>query len=479
MYRLHGSDANYLYQETPTTPMHTVKIYMLKAQPGTTLNWDAIIKRTEALLPQLPMLRQRPIFVPFGLHHPVMIEDPDFDLDYHLCRAAVTAPGGMRELEAMIAQIASHPLDQHRPLWEMWYVEGLEGGRGACVHKIHHALADGLASATYIRNLWGSGAMKENVSDPPCWVPEKIPSRSRLIWDALVDHAKYDIRNLPNFIKTLWHSVRSLRTHSKLNPSPTMVRIRSGLPRLRWNYALSPKRSFATAQLPLAAVRELKSRIGGTVNDVVLALAAGSLRQYLAAHNELPDQPLIASIPMATDEKGSLRNHGNRIATITTLLHINIEDPLRRYRAIQESTNQGKAELDVMGKHTYGMLLHYTPPALLQWINQKNYRKRKANSPNYLPFSNLCISNVPGPSGELDDGENVVSELYSFGPLLDGMGLNITVWSYAGNLNFSILGCKKALPDIHKLGRGITDAMQELQQAALQMDNRKLDNAHG
>ena len=255
------------------------------------------------------------------------------------------------------------------------------------------------------------------------------------------------------------------------DPSPTMVGISGDLPRCRWNYALSPKRNFATAQLSLDEVRTLKSRIGGTVNDVVLALAASSLREFLLGHDELPDKPLVASIPVSTDEKGAMREFGNRTAAITTLLHVNIAGPLERYNAIRESTKQGKAELDVMGKHTYGLLMHYIPPALLQWISQSKFRKRKANNPKYVPPSNMSISNVPGPRELLSAKDNTVTDLYSIGPLIDGIGLNITVWSYAGKLNFSVMGCKKALPDINKISDGIATAMQELQALSASEEN--------
>jgi WS/DGAT/MGAT family acyltransferase len=469
MYRLHGGDAAFLYQETPTSPMHTLKVYLLELPEGTDVNWEGILKRTEALLHKLPMLRQRPIFVPFGLHHPVMIDDPDFDLEYHMCRSALPAPGGMRELENMVAQIASHPLDQHRPLWEIWIIEGLENNRIACVHKIHHTLADGMASVAYMTSLWSSDAFEEDAPIPE-WKPEPIPRPGRLVWDALVDHVKYDARNLPGFLKTFWGVIQDMRLHTRTNPSATMKGISGELPRCRCNYALSPKRTFATAQLSLEEAKALKDKIGGTINDVVLGLATTSLRNFLNSHGELPDKPLVASIPVSADEKGSTREFGNRTAAISTLLHVDIPDPLERYRKVMESTNQGKSELDIMGRDTLGLLMHYTPPLLLEWISQRKFRRRKANNPGYLPPSNLSISNVPGPREQLQAAENVVTDLYSVGPLLDGIGLNITVWSYAGNLNFCIMGCKKAMPDIHRISDGIEPALRELEQAAAVKD---------
>ncbi|MGI9294165.1 MAG: WS/DGAT/MGAT family O-acyltransferase [Pseudomonadales bacterium] len=465
MYRLHGNDASFLYQETPTAPMHTIKVYIMTMPEGSTIDWEGIKRDTESVLHTMPMLRQRPVFVPFGLHHPVMIEAPDFDLEYHMCRAALPAPGGMRELEEMVAQIASQPLDVRHPLWEMWLIEGLADGRFASVHKIHHALADGMATVGYMNKVWSSETFDDRAK-PPDWIPEAIPSRRRLIWHALVDHAKQDVRNLPSFIKTLSHSFRGLHAHSKLHPSPIMKGMSGDLPRCHWNYALSPKRNFATTQLNLHDVRQLKNRIGGTINDVVLGLATASLRNFLQKHREQCDKPLIASIPVAADEGDAKRDHGNRISTFSTLLHVGIEDPLERYRAVIESTKLGKAELDIMGKNTYGLLMHYTPPALLQWISQRKYRRRQANNADYLPPANLSISNVPGPKEVLRARDNAVTDLYSIGPLVDGIGLNITVWSYAGKLNFSVMGCKKALPNIFEITDGIEPALRELQQAA-------------
>jgi diacylglycerol O-acyltransferase len=154
MYRLKGQDASWLYRETLTTPMHTLKIFLVKLGPDQALDFESVRLSTARLLHEVPMLRQRPVFVPFGLHHPVMIEDPEFDLRYHLNRAALPAPGGKHELEEVIAHIASHPLDQTRPLWQFWVVEGLRDGRICLVQKIHHTLADGMASVNFIMRVW-------------------------------------------------------------------------------------------------------------------------------------------------------------------------------------------------------------------------------------------------------------------------------------------------------------------------------------
>jgi diacylglycerol O-acyltransferase len=247
--------------------------------------------------------------------------------------------------------------------------------------------------------------MEQELENQPTWQAEEIPSALRLLWDALVDHIKYDVRNLPAVLGILWRGTRKLVSYAKSNPAPTLVRLRSGLPRVRWNYALSPKRSLHTARLSVTGMRELKSSPGGTINDVVLAVVAGSLRQFLNDHDELRQRPLLASIAVAAYEGDSTRHSGNRIASITTLLHLG------------------------MGKPSYGLFLQYLPPVLLRWNNQRNDRLRKANRADYLPLTKLCVPHVPGRLSELFDGVNRVSDFYSIGPLLEGVGLNITVWS--------------------------------------------------
>lgn len=320
-----------------------------------------------------------------------------------------------------------------------------------------------MASVRYMTDSWNTGS---SIQAP--WETESIPSHSRLLLDALLDHLRYDLVNLPDVVRILYSSARQLQRHAKTEDLPTFRGVVGQLPRCRWNYALSPKRSFATAKLSLQTVREVKSTLGGSINDVVLGACAGGLRRYLMDHGELPDQPLAASIPVSTDGGDTTRKFGNRVASMTTLLHVHISDPLERYEAGRASVVKGRSELEAMGKSTYGALLHYIPPVLASWISRRRYRLKKADRESYTPASNLVISNVPGPKQTLKASDNVVSDLYSIGPLMDGIGLNITVWSYVDNLNFSIMGCRKRMSDISVLAEGIASAFGELQGIAEQ-----------
>ena len=463
MHRLSGQDASFLYTETPTVLMHTLKIQIFKSIYETT-DYDMLRDRLEATLDLVPMLRQRVLFVPFMLHHPVMVDDPDFDLDSHIYRAALPAPGGKAELNQMISQIMCHRLDRNRPMWELWVLTGLADGEIAIVHKIHHCLADGAATVRYLSRVFEYQAGLQSPYPPtPTWQPAPLPGPRRLIRDALLDHMKYGIRKFPAFVATMLRTTRRLLAFNRAVGSPTVARLAHPPPRTRLNHALSARRNFTTRQLPLAEVKAVGRTLEGTVNDVVLAVAASALRDYLLRHEDLPEEALCTAIPVSADAPGEMRESGNRTTYLPTTLWTNIADPLERFRAIQKSTKVAKQELQLMGKDTFVQLMDFLPPAFSIWKSNRKQRQRKADNPNYRPMTNVIISNVSGPREGLSGNYGELLDIYSMGPLVEGCGLNITVWSYAGNLNFSIMGCKKAVPDIEHLADGLVRGMSELQ----------------
>jgi WS/DGAT/MGAT family acyltransferase len=464
MQRLSGQDASFLYTETPTVLMHTLKIQIIESAFDET-DYDTLRERLEATLDVMPMLRQRVMFVPFNLHHPVIVDDPDFDLDSHIYRAALPTPGGEEELNQMISQIMCHRLDRQRPLWELWMLTGLANGQVAIVHKIHHCLADGAATVRYLSHVFEYQAdLVSPATHMAAWQPKPLPSGRRLVWDAMTDHLKYDMRAFPVFIATMWHTARRLLAFNRDVGSPTVKWLTHPPPRTRLNHVLSARRSFTRRQLPLADVKRLAHKLGGTVNDMILALAAAALRDYLQFHNDLPDEPLATAIPVSADEPGEMRESGNRTTYLPTCLWTNIADPQQRFRAIQQSTQVAKQELQVMGKDTFVQLMHFLPPIFSLWKTRRKQRQRKADRADFKPLTNVIISNVTGPRERLSGNYGTLVDLYSMGPLVEACGLNITVWSYAGNLNISLMGCKKAVPDIDRLADAMVDAMTEMEQ---------------
>jgi diacylglycerol O-acyltransferase len=465
MHRLDGQDAIFLYRETPTAMMHTLKVHIVKP-PAPDQGFAAHYQNLKRNLLAVPVLRKRIMPVPFGFHHPVLVDDPDFDVSAHVYRAAIPAPGTMRELDSMVAQIGSTPLDRSRPLWEMWLLEGLDTGEIVMVHKMHHAMADGMAYVGLLGKGWRLAIDSDSDEQPPLAV-EPLPSNRRLLWDAARDHLKEDIWNFWPILKSFFGNLNELRRRRKASSEEQINPLTANFPRTRFNYALGVKRRFSTCQVSLTEIKALKTALGVTLNDVVLAVVAGALRNYLLAHNELPDQALALAVPVGADEPGSQRELGNRVTTLFSMLHTEIEDPLQRLYAIRKQTEQGKSELEIFGKHQWGDLLQYVPPGLMTWLARRAFRKKPANQPAYRPNTNVVISNVPGPREKLaNDSFGELTGLYSAGVLGEGMALNVTVWSYADQLNIGALACRKAMPDLRLFVEQIPPAVRELQAAA-------------
>jgi WS/DGAT/MGAT family acyltransferase len=459
--RLTGSDAIFLYRETSTSLMHTLKVLILsKADTGK--GYDFLYQRLKEHLNANPIVRQRVVPVPFGIHHPVLVDDPDFDISAHVFHAAVPAPGKTSQLNEMVGQIGSTQLDRSRPLWEIWVLEGLEDDQVAIVHKIHHAMADGKAYLGFLTQGWEEVA----ASDAPLPTAPPLPSGGRLLWDAAVSHLKHDIWNLWPIIKSFTGSMRELYRRDKASSEERINPLTAEFPRTRFNYALGVRRGFDTCQLSLEEVKSLKNTLGITLNDAVLAIMAGALRSYFIAHDELPEGALAVSIPVGADDPGVVRRMGNNVTTLFSMLHTEIEDPLERAYAIRKDTDQGKADLDIFGKHQWGDLMQYVPPNLMTWSCQRKFRLKPSNAADFRPNSNIAISNVPGPREKLESADGALEELYSVGVLGEGMGLNITAWSYMDQLNVGLLACQKAMPDLNRLADAIPGAMRELQDAA-------------
>ncbi|MCC6847731.1 MAG: wax ester/triacylglycerol synthase family O-acyltransferase [Deltaproteobacteria bacterium] len=464
MERLTGLDAGFLYMETPTLYMHTLKIGLI--DPSTSpagYSFERFHDEMAKRLHLLPAFRRRVIEVPGGFHHPVWIEDPDFDLDRHIHREVIPAPGGFREMDAMVAEIASRRLDRRRPLWEMWAIEGLEGGLVAFVTKIHHSIADGVAAAAMLANVMTQDPEAiEPVASPRPWSPEAVPPRGRLLRDAFLDH----LRQLARLARLIRRTVRALvavtRHRRTIEVSPPLP---FAAPQTRFNQSLSPLRSFATTSMTLADFLTVKSAFAVTVNDVVLAACAGSLRRYLDRRGELPERSLVAGVPVSTaspDE--ALRLTGNRLSNIFTSLATDIADPVQRLRAIHDVTREAKGLHTLLGADMLQEWVEYTPPR--PYAAAVRLYSHLRISDRVRPPLNVVVSNVPGPSRPLYVAGARLMNVFSVGPVLEGIGLNLTAWSYLGQMNLAAIACRRALPNLYEITDGVREAMEELVQAA-------------
>jgi len=469
MQRLSGLDAGFVYMETPTLHMHTLKLAVLDPPAGVGAgSFEFMRDEIGRRLHLLPPLRRRLVDVPFGFHHPVWIDDPDFDLTHHVHRVVVRAPGGRRELDELVGRLASRPLDRRRPLWEMYVVEGLAGGRIAVLVKIHHAVADGNAASALLVNVMTDSAADHGPPPTMPFRPEPVPTGSQLLLAALVDHLR-QLGALPRLVAHTLRNLRLLVAHRRVS-SVTPPRPMLDTPRTVFNAALTADRAFATTSIALADARAVRAALGVSLNDVVLGLVAGSLRGYLLERGALPPRSLVAGVPVGADDAAVAagtaepRLGGNRVSNLFTTLATDVDDPVERLRAIHRVTAEAKEMQRLLGTDTFASWVQYTPPRPYAWVVRQFSRRRLAD--RLAPAINVVVSNVPGPRAPLFAGGAPLVELYSVGPVLEGIGLNVTVWSYTDRLYVGVLSCPATLPDPERIADGMVAALAELEACA-------------
>ncbi|MEO7555262.1 MAG: wax ester/triacylglycerol synthase family O-acyltransferase [Acidimicrobiales bacterium] len=463
MQRLTGLDATFLYMETPSSYMHVAGLMVLdpSTMPGG-FSYERVRSFFESRLHLAAPFRRRLVDIPLGLHHPLWIEDPDFDLDRHLHHIAVPQPGGDRELADLAAHLVQTQLDRSRPLWESWVIEGLEGGKLALLTKVHHAAVDGVSGNEILVAMLQLGP--EDEAEPPAeeWHPERIPTDVELLGFAASSLARQPLSALKAVRRTAESALR-LRARNR-QPDVTPAPGPFSAPPTSFNAALTPHRAFAFASLSLTDVKLVKNAFGATVNDVVLALCAGSLRRHLDGLGEVPDAPLVAMVPVsvrADDDKGS---HGNRVSQMLCSLATDIDDPLERLAVIHEGTKDAKEQLNALGADTLTDWVEFAAPAVAGRAARLYSRMRMAD--RHRPLFNMTISNVPGPPFPLYTAGARLLANYPLGPIFDGGGLNITVMSYLDSLDFGVVTCSDLIEDPWALTEGLVATLGELRTLA-------------
>ena len=359
MERLSGVDATFLALETDTMHMHVGAVMVVDPSASemgddvATRYFDRLRAVIEERIHLVPLLRRRVVRVPFGLHHPVWVEDPHFDLDHHLYRASLPAPGGPAELAAFVAALASRPLDPNSPLWEMHVVEGLESGHVAVVPKVHHALFDGASGVEVVASFLDTGPVARAVSSPARpWRPEPIPTDAELIGSAMSslvrqpERAAGVLRRTFGAVRDLSERNRRLREEDDLTPPPAPFRA----PRTSLNGAISTHRRFSFTEVPLEEIRTVRRVFGGTVNDVVLAAVAGAVRRLLAERGERLEEPVVAMVPMSRRAESDRSTLGNKVSAMLVSLATQIADPVQRYTTIAAGTRLAKDQARVVSE---------------------------------------------------------------------------------------------------------------------------------
>jgi diacylglycerol O-acyltransferase / wax synthase len=463
MQRLTGLDAAFLSLETPTAHMHVLGVAVV--DPTTSprgFSYDTVRELIESRLHLIPPFRRRLVEVPMGLHAPLWIEDPDFDLDYHLRRAALPSPGGEAELGAFVADVAGRPLDRRHPLWEIWIVEGLERGYYAFVAKIHHSLIDGVSGVEILSSLFDlEPEPAPRVADiAPDWEPEHVPTDIELLSHAALSFAQRPVqfvRAANSLGRSVVRGVQRARERALDVPLPLTA------PKLSMNRSITPHRKVAFASVPLVEIKEVKNALGVTVNDVVLAVTTGAMRNYLLHRGELPDRSLVAAVPTNIRAEGE-RELGNRVSTMFASLPVELEDPLNRIETIERSTAGWKQVHEVVDNATLEDWAGVAAPAVFSRAMRLYGRLRIGE--RVRPAINMIVSNVPGPSFPLYlAGARLVS-LHPLGPILDDCGLNLTVMSYLDHVDFGFIACRELVSDVDELAAAVPDALREIQKAS-------------
>jgi len=471
MERLSGLDAAFLAFETPSAHMQVMAVAVLDpatvpdpAQREPAAFFERVHTLLESRLHLVPPLRHRLVEVPFGLHVPMWIEDPDFDLSFHLRRAALPRPGGPQELAGFVADVASRPLDRSHPLWESYVVEGLEHGYVAYVAKLHHSLIDGAAGVEILTALFdlAPDAPLESVEpEGEEWTPDRVPSDLEMLGRATAaigQRPLHFMQAAANLVPGLWRAVRRARADSLDVALPLTA------PRLSMNRTISARRVVAFSSVSLAEVKSVRRALGLTVNDVVLAIATGALRTYLERRGELPDKPLIASVPTSVRVEND-QGFGNRVSSMFAALPVEITDPVERAKSVARFMSGAKQVHEDVGGSTLHDWAQTAAPIVFSRA-MKMYTNLHVGE-RFRPVINLVISNVPGPPFPLYFAGARLMAIHPLGPIFDDCGLNLTVMSYEDHIDFGFIACRELVRDVGALAAAIPDALTELVKASV------------
>lgn len=466
MERLGAADSWFLYLEGPTQHLHVTGLMLL--DPSTSpdeVTFEKFYAHVEARLDHLPSFRKRMVEVPLGIDHPALVEDPELDLDQHLSH--VSFEGRESEFHAFVDDYCSSPLDRDKPLWEMVFATGLADRRCALVAKLHHTMIDGVTGVGIMADLLDlepdAPADKGEPAEPAPTEPTGLPTRTESMLEAISNRLTDPLR-----------PVRALRRtgSSILRAADAVVTARGagkeqaapfGMPRTRINASLTPRRSVSFGTTELQPVKDLKSALGVTVNDVVLAAVASGLRGFLAEHDTVPEVPLIASVPVSVHGDPAAADGAeptNQVSNMFVHLPVHLDDPMDRLRAVQSSASDSKEIQGALGPEMLGDMVDLMPPAFLSFGMSAYSRAGLADR---TPAAHtLIVSNVPGPDFPLYIAGAEVTGLYPFGPLMEGSGLNVTVLSHDGRLDVGLIACPDLVPGLDALQAGIVAGFDEL-----------------
>jgi WS/DGAT/MGAT family acyltransferase len=472
MQPLSGLDSSFLYLEDAHQPMHVGSVLVFEGS----MNFASFRETMASRVHLVPSLKQRLAMVPFGIGKPYWVEDPAFNLDMHLQHVALPSPGSWKELRGLAARIFSVPLDRTRPLWEMTLVEGLDHipqvppGSVALINKVHHAAIDGVSGTDMMGMLLDMTNEPRTFHVPP---PRAIPPVPNEL--AVLSHTARKIMGKPSEIKRVAGEItEALRAAAKVRdkgvdapPVPMTA------PHTPINRTITGQRIWNTALLELDRVKAIRRIAGCTLNDVVLAICAGALRRYLNDKGELPDKPLLAMVPVSTRGQEEHGKMGNKVSAMLLDIATDIADPIERLNVIKAHTQGGKAFEKAGATRAFVDLWDFIPFGFASRVLRLYSRFHVSEM--HHPLFNVVITNVPGPQVDMYMAGHKLLALMGMAPLIDGMGLLITVLSYNGVLSISPTSSPAVMPDLDVFTRNLRESANELEAAVLPQQEQEPD----
>lgn len=451
MKQMQGLDAAFVALEQVHTPVHvgSILIYDPSTAPDGFVRHKDILQFIERRLHLAPIMRQRMVKVPFEIDYPYWINDPKFDLEYHVRHVALPSPHDWRQLCILAARNFSRPLDLSRPLWEFLIVEGLENldgvpkGAYAILTKIHHAAVDGASGVDIMHALHKLDPSVEEAEEPDPWKPDPMPGQ----WGMF---ARGYVRGFTNPARQFSAAIKS---------TPGMLKAAKGVfagdfdvlgtlktPRTRFNGTVSPHRVIDAISMSLPHIKQLRKLVeGATVNDVILSIVGGAMRRYLLEKDELPDESLSAMAPISVRADSEKNTMGNQVSAMRVLLGTHIEDELERLNFVHEDVQQSKAMTKAVGARQLTEMSKHSP-AMLMGLGARAY-SRFGLANRVRPTFNTVVTNVPGPPVPLYSAGARLVAMYGTLPVLDGVGLGHVVHSYVDNITIGVTACREALSD--------------------------------
>ena len=452
--RLTGLDSSFLHLERDVAHMHVAGCMIFQ---GRAPAYDELVEQIVSRLHLVPRYRQRLAFVPLNQGRPVWVDDPHFNVEFHVRHTALPRPGGVEQLKGLTGRVFSQALDRSRPLWEIWLVEGLSGDRFALLSKTHHSLVDGISGVDIATVLFDTSPEPTPVAPPEHdWVPRPLPSGAQLLADALLERATVPAEIVRGVRATL-RGPRSVAGRIGRAVGGVGALAKVGLqvaPSSPLNVRIGPHRRFTWVKADLQEFKAVKDALGGTVNDVVLAAVAGALGRYLRLHGELTDDVVLrAMVPVsirADVERGAL---GNRVAAVWAPLPVGMTDPVQRLLTISNAMDGIKRSGQAVGARVLTELTGFAPPTIMAQAARLQARQR---------MFNLVVTNVPGPQFPLYMLGRQLESMFPMVPLAENQALGIAILSYNGALDFGLNGDYDAMGDLETLAEELLASIEEL-----------------